>query len=139
MSILYINNNFCWKRSIARFSEEADVLLQRVYCACPAHEFRFRTYEVRRRNSTSAEEVSRFQRLFPNSSWLTPARTSGHQLECSTTPSSFVLSFFSSLFSALTIFFSISQAAKNSPFPSFLSSLAYLSTGLTPWNFDPTC
>ena len=42
-------------------------------------------------------------------------------------------------FSALTIFFSISQAAENSSFSSFLSSLAYLSTGLTPWNFDSAC
>ena len=37
------------------------------------------------------------------------------------------------------IFFSISQAAENSHFSSFLSSLAYLSTGLTIWNFDLTC
>ena len=49
-------------------------------------------------------------------------------------------SFFSISFSSLTIFFSIPQAAENSPFSSFLSSLAYLlSTGLTPWNFDSAC
>ena len=42
--------------------------------------------------------------------------------------------------SSLTIFFSIPQAAENSPFSSFLSSLAYLlSTGLTPWNFVLAC
>ena len=47
---------------------------------------------------------------------------------------------FSISFSSLTIFFSIPQAAENSPFSSFLSSLAYLlSTGLTPWNFDLAC
>ena len=34
---------------------------------------------VYRRNSTSAEEVDRFQRLFHNPSWLTPGKTSGHQ------------------------------------------------------------
>ena len=33
---------------------------------------------VRRQNSTSAEEVARFKRLFPNPSWLAPRRTSGH-------------------------------------------------------------
>ena len=38
--------------------------------------------------------------------------------------------------SCLAIFFLIPNATKNSPFSSFLSSLAYLlSTGLTPWNF----
>ena len=58
-------------------------------------------------------------------------------LACSTTPSSLSFSFFSISFSSLTIFFSIPQAAENSPFSSFLSSLAYLlSTGLTPKNFD---
>ena len=56
------------------------------------------------------------------------------------TPSSLSFSFFSISFSSLTIFFSIPQAAENSPFSSFLSSLAYLlSTGLTPWNFDLAC
>ena len=45
-----------------------------------------------------------------------------------------------SLLSLITIFFSIPQAAENSPFSSFLSSLAYLfSSGLTPWNFDLAC
>ena len=44
-----------------------------------------------------------------------------HNLECSTTPSS--LSFFSIWFSSLAIF-SIPQAAKNSPFSSFLSVLS---------------
>ena len=59
---------------------------------------------------------------------------------CPTTPSSLSFSFFSISFSSLTIFFSIPQAAENSPFSSFLSSLAYLlSTGLTPWNFDLAC
>ena len=49
-------------------------------------------------------------------------------------------SFFSISFSSLAIFFSIPQAAENSLFSSFLSSLAYLlSTGLTPWNFDLAC
>ena len=56
------------------------------------------------------------------------------------TPSSLSFSFFSISFSSLAIFFSIPQAAENSPFSSFLSSLAYLlSTGLTPWNFDMAC
>ena len=36
-------------------------------------------YTVRRQDSTTAEEVARFQRLFPNPSWLTSGRTSGHQ------------------------------------------------------------
>ena len=35
--------------------------------------------KVRRQNSTTAEEIARFQRLFPNPSWLTSERTSGHQ------------------------------------------------------------
>ena len=61
-------------------------------------------------------------------------------LECSTTLSSLPFSFFSISLSCLTIFFSIPQVTKNSPFSSFLSSLAYLlSTGLTPWNFDSAC
>ena len=48
-----------------------------------------------------------------------------------TTPSSLSFSFFSISFSSLTIFLSIPQATENSPFSSFLSSLAYLlSTGL---------
>ena len=34
---------------------------------------------VRRQKSTSAEEVARFRRLFPNLSWLSSGRTSGHQ------------------------------------------------------------
>ena len=37
---------------------------------------------VRRQNSTTAEVDARFQRLFPdfpNPSWLTSGRTSGHQ------------------------------------------------------------
>ena len=34
---------------------------------------------VQRQNSTTAEEVARFQRLFPNPSWLMSGRTSGHQ------------------------------------------------------------
>ena len=34
---------------------------------------------VRRWNSTSAEEDARFQRLFPNPSWLTSGRTPGRQ------------------------------------------------------------
>ena len=55
-------------------------------------------------------------------------------------PHSLSFSFFSISFSSLTIFFSIPQAAENSPFSSFLSSLAYLlSTGLTTWNFDLAC
>ena len=41
-----------------------------------------------------------------------------------TTPSSLSFSFFSISFSSLAIFFSIPQAAENSPFSSFLSSLA---------------
>ena len=32
--------------------------------------------KVRRQNSTKAEEVARFQRLFPNPSWLMSGRTS---------------------------------------------------------------
>ena len=38
-----------------------------------------RKIRVRRQNSTTAEEVARFQRLFPNLSWLMSGRTSGHQ------------------------------------------------------------
>ena len=58
-------------------------------------------------------------------------------LECSTTPSLLSISF-----SSLAIFFSIPQAAENSPFSSFLSSLAYLlstdrGNWTDPWNFDP--
>ena len=34
---------------------------------------------VRRQNSTTAEELARFQRLFPIPSWLMSGRTSGHQ------------------------------------------------------------
>ena len=34
---------------------------------------------VRRQNSTTAEEIARFQCLFPNPSWLMSGRTSGHQ------------------------------------------------------------
>ena len=34
---------------------------------------------VTRQISTSAKEVARFQRFFPNPSWLTSGRTSGHQ------------------------------------------------------------
>ena len=30
-------------------------------------------------NSTTAEEIARFQRLFPNPRWLMSGRTSGHQ------------------------------------------------------------
>ena len=61
-------------------------------------------------------------------------------LECSITPSSLLFSFISISFSSLAIFFSTPQAAENSPFSSFLSSLTYLlSTGLTSWNFDLTC
>ena len=36
-------------------------------------------HKVRRQNSTTAEEVAQFQRLFPNPSWLTSGRTSDHQ------------------------------------------------------------
>ena len=36
-------------------------------------------YTVRRQNSTCLEEVAKFQRFFPNPSWLTSGRTSGHQ------------------------------------------------------------
>ena len=35
--------------------------------------------KVRRQNSTTAEELARLQRLFPNPSWLMSGRTSGHQ------------------------------------------------------------
>ena len=41
--------------------------------------FSKRTFKVRRQNSTSAEEVIRFQCLFPNPSWLTSVRKPGHQ------------------------------------------------------------
>ena len=34
---------------------------------------------LRRQDSTTAEEVSSFQRLFPNPSWLMSGGTSGHQ------------------------------------------------------------
>ena len=34
---------------------------------------------IRRQNSTTAVELARFQCLFPNPSWLTTGRTSGHQ------------------------------------------------------------
>ena len=73
--------------------------------------------------------------------WQIFLLSSACTLECSTTPSSLSFSFVSIIsFSSLTIFFSIPQAAENSPFSSFLSSLAYLlSTGLTPWNFDLAC
>ena len=37
------------------------------------------SFMVQKRNSTSAEEVARFQHLFPNPSWLMSGRTSGHQ------------------------------------------------------------
>ena len=39
----------------------------------------FEVYTVERQNSTTAEEVVRIQSLFPNPSWLTSGRTSGHQ------------------------------------------------------------
>ena len=41
---------------------------------------------VRRRNSTSTEEVARFQHLFPNPSWLTAGRTSSHKKTHSSIP-----------------------------------------------------
>ena len=44
----------------------------------------------------------------------------------------FALILLKSILCSHYIFFSISQAAENLPFPSFLSSLDYLSTGLTP-------
>ena len=43
--------------------------------------------KVRRQNSTSAEEVARFQRLFPNPSWFMSGKTSGHQKLVPTIPS----------------------------------------------------
>ena len=36
--------------------------------------------EVRRQKTTSAEEVARFQRLFPNMSWLTSGFPMNRQL-----------------------------------------------------------
>ena len=86
----------------------------------------------------SCHSPTPFQSLQAQNFWQIFLLSSSCSLECSTTLSLLSLSFFSSPFSALTVF-SISQAAENSPFPSFLSSLAYLSTGLTPWNFDPAC
>ena len=83
-----------------------------------------------------------FQKIYYSCKILKPTFLHGwpQTLECSTTPSLLSFSFFSISLSSLTIFFSIPQATKNSPFSSFLSSLAYLiSTGLTPWNFDSAC
>ena len=62
-----------------------------IYMACYDHPRSFRCIRcsqrgyhsslVRRRNSTSAEEVARFQRLFKNLSWLTSGRTSRKDIQ----------------------------------------------------------
>ena len=46
----------------------------------------FAGFRVRKRNSTSAGEVARFQRLFANLSWITSGRTSGQQTLVPTFP-----------------------------------------------------
>ena len=88
----------------------------------------------------SCHSPTPFKFLKVQNFWQIFLLSSACTLECPTTPSSLSFSFFSISFSSLTIFFSIPQAAENSLFSSFLSSLAYfLSTGLTPWNFDLAC
>ena len=52
----------------------------------PSYRITIHRSSVQRPNSTSTEEVARFQRLLPNPSWLMSGRTSSHQKLVSTFP-----------------------------------------------------